>query len=112
MDEKTHAGSRKNLLGPAPTRELSDLFSNQKQVTDKTPPAFLAHAMDDKTVSPENSREFCAALKAHNVPAEYLELPHGGHGLNHYSGPMWDAWQARCLEWLALRRFIPQGDSH
>ena len=40
------------------------------------------------------------ALKAHKVPAEYLELPSGGHGLNGYKGPMWDAWQTKSLEWL------------
>ncbi len=111
MNDKTHSGSRKNLLGPAPKAELMDLFSNEKQVTDKTPPAFLAHARDDKTVSPDNSRAFCAALKAHNVAAEYLELPSGGHGLNHYSGPMWDAWQANSLAWLAAQRIISHGDA-
>jgi hypothetical protein len=27
-------------------------------------------------------------------------LPSGGHGLNGYKGPMWDAWQTQSLEWL------------
>lgn len=111
MNDKGHAGSRKNLLGPTPTPELTDLFTNDKRVTDKTPPAFLAHALDDKAVSPDNSRAFCAALKAHHVPARYLELPSGGHGLNHYSGPMWDGWQTQSLEWLAAEKFIPAADA-
>ncbi len=86
---------------------MADLFSNEKQVTDKTPPMFLAHAKDDTLVSPDNSRMLYEALKAHQVPAAYLELPSGGHGLNGYQGPMWDAWQTRSLEWLALQKMIP-----
>jgi acetyl esterase/lipase len=109
MSEKTHGGSRVNLLGRDPPAKLIELFSSEKQVTDATPPTFLAHAKDDKAVSPENSRMFCAALKAHHVAAEYLELPSGGHGLNGYKGPMWDAWQAKSLEWLAAERFLVGG---
>jgi dipeptidyl aminopeptidase/acylaminoacyl peptidase len=107
MTEKTHGGSRKNLLGADPKPELVDLFSNEKQVTDKTPPAFLAHALDDTPVPPENSRMFYQALQAHRVAAEFLELPGGGHGLNGYQGPMWDAWQTKSLQWLAKQKFIP-----
>ena len=108
MGGKTHGGSRANLLGRAPSEELVQFFSNEKQVTDETPPAFLAHAKDDRAVVPENSQMFYEALKAHKVPAEYLELPSGGHGLNGYKGPMWDAWQTRSLEWLKALKMIPQ----
>ncbi len=100
MGEKAHAGTKANLLGRDPKPEMVDLFSNEKQVTDKTPPMFLAHAKDDTVVAPDNSRMLYEALKAHKVPAEYLELPSGGHGLNGYKGPMWDAWQTKSLEWL------------
>ncbi len=100
MGELGHGGSRSNLLGPNPTPESVAYFSSEKQVTDQTPPTFLAHAKDDQTVSPENSRLFADALKAHHVPVEYLELPSGGHGLNGYKGPSWDAWQSRSLQWL------------
>ena len=103
MGPLAHGGSRKNLLGPEPSQELVDLFSNEKQVTDKTPPIFMAHALDDKPVPPEHSRLLLASLQKHKVPAEYLELPEGGHGLNGYKGPMWDRWQARSLEWLGER---------
>ena len=108
MGEKTtHSGSQTNLLGKEPSPKLVELFSNDKQVTDRTPPTFLAHAADDKPVPPENSKAFYAALQAHKVPAEYLELPSGGHGLNGYKGPMWDKWQQRSLAWLAELKFIP-----
>ena len=111
MDSSTHSGSRANLLGKEPTPELVESFSNEKQVTDKTPPAFLAHAADDKVVVPDNSLHFYEALLAHQVPAKYLALPSGGHGLNGYKGPMWDAWQRQSLEWLAALEKIPAADA-
>ncbi len=77
------------------------------QVTPKTPPAFLAHAQDDSMVAPDNSRVFYEALRSRQVEAEYLQLPSGGHGLNGYKGPMWDAWQSKSLEWLAKQKLIP-----
>ena len=104
MGPKTHEGSRDNLLGPHPSPELVDLYSNEKQVTSHTPPAFLAHAKDDSTVSLDNSRDFYLALQAHKVPSEFLELPYGGHGLNGYKGPMWEAWQTRSLAFLAAHK--------
>jgi acetyl esterase/lipase len=100
MTELTHGGSKKNLLGANATPELCQEFSNELKVTDNTPPTFLAHAIDDKLVPIENSRLFYEAAKAHHVPTKLLELPNGGHGLNGYKGPSWDAWQKQSLEWL------------
>jgi acetyl esterase/lipase len=111
MGKLAHAGSRKNLLGPNPPRALLEEFSNEKQVTDDTPPTFLAHAVDDKVVVPDHSRLLYQALKEHAVPAEYLELPNGGHGLSGYKGQSWDAWQRRSLQWLAEQKFIPAADA-
>ncbi|MCA9023136.1 MAG: prolyl oligopeptidase family serine peptidase, partial [Planctomycetaceae bacterium] len=110
MGATTHGGSKKNLLGADPSPELIELFSNEKQVTAQTPPIFLAHALDDKPVPPENSRALYQALQAKNIPSKYLELPSGGHGLNGYKGPMWDAWQKQSMEWLAKLKFIPAQD--
>ena len=106
MGEHTHQGSKRNLLGSSPSAEMIELFSNETQVTPNTPPAYLAHALDDKVVVPANSRMFHEALKDHKVPTEYLELPSGGHGLNGYKGPMWDAWQTGALKWLAKQKMI------
>ena len=107
MGEKTHGGSRTNLLGPNPTPELIELFSNEKQVTEKTPPMFLTHAVDDAPVPCENSKALYEALQKAGIASKYLELPSGGHGLNGYKGPMWDAWQKQSLEWLAELKLIP-----
>ncbi|MGA2617416.1 MAG: alpha/beta hydrolase [Thermoguttaceae bacterium] len=111
MGALTHGGSKANLLGRDPTPALVELFSNEKQVTAQTPPMFLAHAKDDTLVAPDNSRMLYEALRARSVPAEYLRLASGGHGLAGYKGPMWDAWQKRSLEWLAAQKIIPRRDS-
>ncbi|MEI7775769.1 MAG: alpha/beta hydrolase [Verrucomicrobiota bacterium] len=101
MDEGVqHVGSKKNLMGENPAIGLLDYFSSPKNVTDDTPPAFLAHAIDDKSVPIENSRMFYEAEKAHKLPTRLIELPDGGHGLNGYKGPSWDKWQAESLVWL------------
>jgi acetyl esterase/lipase len=111
MGGKGHAGSRKNLLGVEPAAEKIALFSNELQVTAQTPPTFLAHAADDKVVPPDNSRMFQEVLKTHGVEGRYLELPSGGHGLNGYKGPMWDAWQTQSLEWLGAQKIIAAADA-
>ncbi|MFK7787977.1 MAG: alpha/beta hydrolase [Phycisphaeraceae bacterium] len=108
MGEKSHRGSRRNLLGKEPTAELIEKFSSEKQVTKDTPPAYLAHAQDDKVVVPDNSAMFHAACQKHDVQSTYLKLPSGGHGLNGYKGPMWDAWQSGSIEWLVKLKMIPQ----
>ncbi|MCA9034833.1 MAG: alpha/beta hydrolase [Planctomycetaceae bacterium] len=110
MDAQTHRGSRRNLLGENPSQELIDLFSSEKQVTDQTPPVFLAHAVDDVPVPISNSQALSDALIAARVPSKFLQLPSGGHGLNGYRGAMWDEWQKQSLEWLIEQGLIlPHG---
>jgi acetyl esterase/lipase len=58
--------------GPAP-----DLVA---RVSAATPPVFLVHAADDRSVPVEESRRMDAALKAAGVPSELHVFPEGGHG--------------------------------
>jgi acetyl esterase/lipase len=112
MGQSTHGGSRKNLLGDNPSQELMDQFSAEKQVTEKTPPMFLTHALDDTAVPSVNSKVLLESLQSKKIAAKYLELPSGGHGLNGYKGPMWDAWQKESIEWLSAqgRIALQQGE--
>jgi dipeptidyl aminopeptidase/acylaminoacyl peptidase len=111
MGENAHLGSKRNLLGPAPTREEIQFYSLETQVTTETPPMFLAHALNDVNVPPENnSKVLFEALQAKNISSRYLELPRGGHGLDQHSGPMWDAWQEQLLGWLAEHHFVSRTD--
>ncbi len=100
MGEMTHGGSRMNLMGPEPDGEMIRRYSTDLQVTEKTPPAFLAHALDDKSVPYDHSVRFHKAMEAHGCKSELLELPTGGHGLDGYKGPMWEKWQRRAMEWI------------
>jgi len=111
MGQFTHTGSKEKLIGPNAASDLVRLYSNETQVTVDTPPAFLAHAIDDKAVPIENSRQFVAAMKGNNVPVELLELPTGGHGFNGCKGPLWEQWKAAALKWLAAQKLIPLSDS-
>jgi len=101
MDSLTHEGIRRNLFGAGETPSLVQRFSCDRQVTGQTPPTFIAHAIDDTGVVIEHSRRYRAACEAHGVPVKLLELPNGGHGLNGYKGPSWDAWQRESLDWIA-----------
>ncbi len=111
VGENANLGTKNNLMGPNPTPETALLFSNEKQVTARTSPTYLAHAVNDKVVTIENSRVLYAALQEQKVPSQLLELPSGDHGLNGYKGPMWDAWQSGSLQWLASLKIITEADA-
>jgi len=80
MDSITHASSKEALLGKNPDKELVKYYSNEYQVKSDTPPTFLVHANDDKSVSVENSLLFYQALRSKNIPAELHIISEGGHG--------------------------------
>lgn len=77
----THIGSKKNLLGKeADSKELTERYSLQKQVDDKTPKTLLLLSDDDKVVPPMNSILYYTALNEHHIPASLHMFPNGGHG--------------------------------
>jgi len=77
----THQGSMLNLLGHQPDEQETLRFSNEKNVTETTPPAFLWHTASDETVPVENSMVYASALMKHNIPVELHIYPKGDHGL-------------------------------
>lgn len=109
MGEYTHAGSKKNLLGENPSKELIEKYSLEKQVTAAAPPAFIVHAFNDESVSPRNSLLFFAALLDKNVPASLHIFPQGGHSIALRNNPGSTAeWTNLCESWLTEMDFIPQ----
>jgi acetyl esterase/lipase len=80
QDQLTHRDSRTKLLGSNPSKEDIDLFSNELQVDDDTPPCYITHAADDKLVDVDNSIQYFEMLRHHNVPVEMHIFPKGGHG--------------------------------
>lgn len=110
-----HAGSRRNLLGDAPSRELVESLCNDLQVTKDTPPTFLAHTNEDTGVPPENSLLFALALRKAKVPVELHLFEKGQHGLGLGTGwarrnippnEAFQAWPRLCAEWLKGRGFL------
>jgi acetyl esterase/lipase len=102
-DPYAHAGSRRNLLGPAPAPELIERYSTELQVTRDTPPVFLLTTFEDPVVPAENSLGFYEAMRRAGVPAElhaYEKGPHG-FGLRPGSGPV-SEWPGLLEQWLRL----------
>ncbi|HLV82021.1 MAG TPA: alpha/beta hydrolase [Chthonomonadaceae bacterium] len=102
-----HAGSRHNLLGRDPSPNNIALLSNEKQVTAKTPPAFLVHGADDAGVPCENSLLFALAMRQAGVPVELHLFEHGPHGFGlGGDDPVLREWPALCAHWLSHRGFL------
>lgn len=99
-EDITHKGSRSNLLGQSPTEEQIRLFSNELQVSEDTPPAFLVHAGDDAAVPIANSELYVSALEKYGVTAKLLTYPTGGHGFGLNNRTTSDKWFSHFLEWL------------
>jgi len=97
----THKGSRNNLVGAKASAETINLFSNELQVTAKTPPSFLVHAGDDGGVPVENSVRYYQACIKYKVPVEMHLYPKGGHGFGMYNKTTSDNWMERLKNWLS-----------
>jgi acetyl esterase/lipase len=96
-----HMGSAHNLLGPDPSKEEINEFSNEMKVTDLTPPAFLVHAKDDNVVPYANSLVFAEALKNHHVPAKIYLYEQGGHGFGMTNHTSTQQWMDLCIGWIS-----------
>lgn len=106
-DSTTHLGSRKNLLGETPDDALVRLMSNELQVTRNTPPTFIVHSTDDKTVPVENALMFYQALRSNGVPAEMHVFEYGGHGYGLApADPILAAWTTLCESWMRRHGWI------
>lgn len=99
-DEFTHAGSKNKLLGKNVSTANKEQFSSELQVSKQTPPCFIFHAKDDKTVLVENSLKMKAALDAANVPAELLIMDAGGHGFGLKNNQSTIQWFEEMKKWL------------
>jgi len=115
-DSLTHQGSRQNLIGtkvfaageniPTTARELgmseADItyFSNEKQVTPKTPPTFITSALTDQAVPVGNSLAFVTALEQNKVPVEVFFYDKGVHGYGMVNPRGKEQWIDACLRWM------------
>ncbi|RED95975.1 alpha/beta hydrolase [Marinoscillum furvescens] len=73
-------GTRERLLGDAASESLYREYSSELNVSEETPPTFIAHCADDRIVAVQNSIEMYCALERQHIPAEMHLYPKGGHG--------------------------------
>ena len=103
----THMGSRINLLGKNPDEEKVQHFSSELQVNSNTPPAFLVHSMDDRTVPVENSINYALFLRKNKIPCELHIYEKGGHGYGlGRSENTESTWPKACEKWLKAQGLL------
>lgn len=105
-DSIGHLGSRDNLLGKNPGRDLVRAFSNESQVSSQTPPTFLVHASDDDVVMPENSIRFYQSMLKNKLQAELHLYERGGHGFGLNNATTKSDWFRNCVEWMKSNKWI------
>ena len=112
QESVTHQGSKDNLLGKNADNELTEKYSNEKQVTAATPKTFLVHATDDKTVPVENSINYYLALKKEKVSAEMHLYENGGHGFGLGVKGTNALWPKTCEKWLIANNYTLKPDGY
>ena len=105
FEQSVHTGTMKNLLGPNPGEQLKHYFSADQNVNKKTPPTFLVHAKDDKSVPVANSILLNDALKSHGVKTEIYLYEQGGHGFGLKNKTSDVDWFNLLAEWLKRNKF-------
>ena len=103
----TNKGSRDQLLGLNPSQELINKFSSELHVNSTTPPTFIVHASDDKSVPVENSINYYLALKNMKIQAEMHIYEKGGHGFGLGTKETSKNWTNDCENWLKSNNYIP-----
>ena len=103
--EFAHRGSFVQLAG-SEDAAAQQVFTLEDKVTSDTPPVFVWHTMEDKTVPVENTLLLLAALRRAGVPCEAHLFEKGAHGTSistaevDAADPHRAHWVALCLEWL------------
>ena len=87
--------------------KLTQSLSNELQVTAQTPPTFLFHTTEDKTVPVENSVLFYLALRKAGVAAEMHIFERGPHGVGlALRDPALAMWPELLANWLRMRGLL------
>jgi acetyl esterase/lipase len=97
--EVGHSGSSRNLLGEAPSKEILEMYSNDRQVGKDTPPTYLVHAKDDP-VKIENSYLFIKALEKYGIPYATTFYEQGGHGYGMVNPTSEVKWMDEVEKWI------------
>lgn len=102
QESLTHKDSRRKLLGINPSKEMIDLYSNELQVDENSPPAYITQAADDKVVDVDNSIIYFEKLRHNNVPVEMHIYEKGNHGFV-FRHP---GWMEPLFEWMQSNNWM------
>lgn len=102
--ESAHAGSVRNLAGD--DAGLKNYFSNDKHVNEETPPVFMVHANDDRSVPVQNSILFNDALVKAKVKSELHIYQGGGHGFGMKNKTTTEDWFKTMESWMKGNKFL------
>ena len=104
-DAVVHKGSRTQLTQD--DKSLFDQYSAQKRVTKETPPTFLVHGTNDRTVPVMNSVLFYEACLKNNVPAELHIFENGPHGFGlGPNDPALKQWPELAITWMSRHKWL------
>ena len=106
MKDFGHAGSKENLIGKDPTPEQIQYYSNELNVNEQTPPAFIVHAINDDAVPVQNAHVYDSALKANKVSSTLYLYEKGGHGFGMKNPTASEQWTTPLTAWLQKRKII------
>ena len=81
LGENTHRGTRKNLLGKNPTKEMIDKLSIHLHINSDFPRTYFWNGTTDKSVNPINSDLLEEAFKKANVRYKRDVFSGVGHGV-------------------------------
>lgn len=101
-DSLTHLDSRNKLLGENPSQNTINDFSNELQVTENTPPAYIAFATDDKVVDVDNGIAYYEALRHRHVDVEMHIYSKGGHGFVFHE----KSWTEALFHWMRKNKLL------
>lgn len=112
--EYGHVASYENLLADRTEAERNKItaeLSFDKNVTDKTLPAFVWTTFEDNCVPPVNSLKYAEACIEHGVVCELHMFPYGWHGMSTCDGLTNDEqpFMARPHTWLEMSWQFFQG---
>lgn len=90
-------------MGKDADDELRELVCVEKNISSKTPPAFIWHAFDDKSVNIKNSLLLADALSDNNILTELHIHPNGANtltGEHEFESNDAQAWIDMAIRWL------------
>jgi len=108
MKERTHGGSRTNLLGlAADDKAMQEQLSVETRITGDMPPSFLFSTTDDPSVPIANSIDFYQSMVLAGAPVEMHLYEHGRHGLGLAEESVEvSTWPSLLANWMAMHKWM------